>query len=125
MKKITPDAIYEGLPCSVVAVGCAKGIARKDDLRALISKDLQEDGYLSLNGMNKLIRANLRVKNRVIYKRGERPMLVEFAHGAGKGKKAIICVLGHYIYFDGKDYYSYFFNGKDQVVSVWYLKEEK
>lgn len=125
MKRIIPNVIYEGLPCSVVALGCAKGIAKKSDLGGLISNELQEDGYLSLNGMNKLIRANLRVQKRVIYKRGERPMLVAFAHGAGKGKKAIICVLGHYIYFDGKDYYSYFFNGKDQVVSVWYLKEEK
>ena len=124
MKRITPDAIYEGLPCSVVAVGCALGITRKNDLKALFSDELKADGYLSLNGMNKLIRANLNVKNRVNYKRGERPLLVEFAHGSGKGKKAVICVLGHYIYFDGKDYYSYFFNGQDRVVSVWYLEEE-
>lgn len=121
MKRIIPSDIYNRLPCSVVAVGCAKGIARKDDLKALISDDLQEDGYLSLNGMNKLVRANLNVKNRVNYKRGQRPMLREFAHSDGEGKKAIICVLGHYLYFDGRDYYSYFWNGKDQVVSVWFL----
>ena len=121
MKRIIPSDIYQGLPCSTVALGCAMGITSKNDLKGLKSNELKNDGYLSLNGMNKLVRANLNVKNRVNYKRGQRPMLREFAHSDSEGKKAIICVLGHYLYFDGRDYYSYFWNGKDQVVSVWFL----
>lgn len=123
MKRIIPLSIYEGLPCSAVAVGCALNVARKSDLKPLISNDLKPDGYLSLDGMNKLIRANLSVYKRENYKRGERPVLRDFAH-AHIGKKAVICVAGHYIYFDGRDYHSFFWNGKDQVVSVWYIGEE-
>lgn len=122
MKRIVPSDIYGYEPCSVVAVGCALGITEKNALKALKSNLLKDDGYLSLAGMNKLIRANLNVKKRVDYKRGERPLLVEFGH-SHKGQKAIICVLGHYVYFDGRDYHSFFWNGKDQVVCVWYLEE--
>lgn len=120
MKRMIPSKIYKGLPCSVVALGCAKGITEKSALRGLFSSELKDGGYLSLNAMNKLIRANIDVKKRVDFKRGQRPKLVEFAH-ENIGKKAIICLLGHFIYFDGKDYHSYFWNGKDDVVCVWYV----
>ena len=124
MKRIIPDAIYEHQPCSVVALGCAMGIARKSDLRPLKSAQLRADGYLSLRGMNELVRANLSVIRQEKFKRGERPVLRDFAH-AHLGQRAVICVLGHYIYFDGRDYYSYFWNGQDDVVSVWYLDDKK
>lgn len=122
MKRIVPNRMFEGVPCSAVAVGCAMGITSKTQISSLISEELTDDGYLSLNGMNKLIRANMAVKKRVNYKRGERPMLKEFAHADGKGKKAIICVAGHFIYFDGRDYHSFFWNGSDPVISVWYIE---
>lgn len=120
MKRIIPSDIYKEIPCSVVALGCALGITSKNDLEGLFSDELKADGYLSLNGMNKLIRAHIDVKKRVNYKRGERPILVEFAH-SHKGQKAVICVAGHFIYFDGRDYHSFFWNGGDPVISVWYV----
>lgn len=120
MKRIVPDAIYRGRPCSVVAVGCAAGISSTSGLEGLYSRLLRSDGYLSLRGMDALVRANLAVLRRVDYRRGKRPVLRDWAH-AHPGTKAVICVLGHYLYFDGKDYYSFLKNGGDEVVAVWEL----
>ena len=120
MKRIVPNEIYRELPCSVVAVGCALGIADSETLRGLCSSDLHDDGYLSLRSMNALIRANTGVRKQEYFKRGHRPVLRDFAH-EHLGSKAIICLLGHYVYYDGKDYHSFFWNGGDEVVSVWYL----
>ena len=121
MKRKTPDKIYEGLPCSVVATGCALGLTDRGTVRDLVSDELKSDGYLSLNGMNTLIRSKLAVIRRANFKRGERPALRDWAH-ENLGNKAIVCVLGHYLYFDGRDYHSFLWNGGDPVVSVWYLK---
>lgn len=123
MKRIEPSSIYNFKPCSMVAVGCAVGCTDEDALNSLKSASLHSDGYLSLKGMESLIKANLSVEKSVYYKRGERPVLRDFAH-ANEGRKAIVCLLGHYVYFDGHDYYSFFKNGGDQVVKVWYLKGE-
>lgn len=119
MKRIIPDDIYRGLPCSTVAVGCALGITGTAPLEALVSGSLKADGYLSLKGMNALIRANLAVKRRTDFKQGKRPLLREYAHT--HSAPAIICVTGHFLYYDGKDYWSFFYNGGDEVVSVWEL----
>ena len=122
MKRIIPAEVYRGLPCSIVAVGCALGLSEKAALRGLKSPELKKGGYLSLKPMNELVRANLAVKKRVDYRRGERPALREWAHD-NIGQSAVICVLGHYLFFDGRDYYSFLFNGGDEVVAVWYLAE--
>lgn len=121
MKRMTPDVIFNAKPCSAVAIGCAKGITRRSAVQALCSPSLREGGYLSLKDMNALVRANLEVAKRENFKRGERPLLREFAK-QHRGQKAIVCVVGHYVYFDGKDYWSYFWNGGDEVVSVWYIE---
>lgn len=118
MKRVLPKDIYRGHPCSVVAVGCALGVGVRDDL---FSDELKSDGYLSLKSMNSLIRSKLKVVKRVNFKRGERPILCEWAH-ENFGKKAIICLEGHFIYFDGEDYYSFFWNGSDKIVTVWYIE---
>ena len=120
MKRILPAKIYEGIPCSAVAVGCALGCADKKATDALMSPELKDDGYLSLDGMNRLIRSNLGVTRRVNFRRGERPALRDWAH-ANLGTRAVVCVLGHYLYFDGRDYHSFLWNGGDEVVSVWEL----
>ncbi len=120
MKRITPDDIYRGLPCSTVALGCALGYTEREDVAGLRSAGLTEDGYLSLRGMNALVRARTRVRKVVSFKRGERPALRDFAH-ENIGHRAIICLLGHFVYFDGRDYHSFFKNGSDPVVQVWYL----
>lgn len=81
---------------------------------------LKSDGYLSLDGLNGLIRAHSLVIKRENFRRGERPALRDFAH-SHLGRRAVVCVLGHYLYFDGRDYHSFLWNGGDPVVSVWYL----
>lgn len=121
MKRVVPNDIYKNFPCSVVAIGCATGKARRSDVQALCSPRLQHGGYLSLRDMNALVRANLAVTKQDTFKRGERPLLRELAK-QHRGQKAIVCVVGHYVYFDGKDYWSYFWNGGDEVVSVWYIE---
>ncbi len=120
MKRITPSDIYQGLPCSVVAVGCALNIADISGLAGLVSDDLHDDGYLSLDGCNRLIRANMTVLRTDYFKRGERPALRDWAH-EHMGQRTVVCVLGHFLYFDGRDYHSFFWNGGDPVVKVWYL----
>lgn len=120
MKRIIPDKIYEGEPCSVVAVGCALGVTGTL-VECLFSRELHSDGYLSLDGMNRLIRSNLKVERRLNFRRGERPTLREYA-ATYSGKRAIVCVAGHFLYFDGRNYYSFFKNGGDPVISAWILK---
>ena len=120
MKRILPNAMYRRKPCSVVAVGCALG-ASSDALTALTAPELRSDGYLTLDGMNRLIRAHMAVKRRFKYSRGDRPTLREFCH-AFSGR-AIVCVTGHYVYVEGGDYYSFFYNGKDEVISAWILED--
>lgn len=120
MKRVIPDDIYRGLPCSVVSAGCALGIDDLSRLSALFSGDLHDDGYLSLDGMNRLVRANMGVLRCEYFKRGQRPELCDFAR-AHEGQRAIICLLGHFIFFDGQDYHSFFENEEDPVVKVWYL----
>lgn len=117
MKRIVPSDIYRGLPCSVVAVGCALKIASRDALRALTSPLLHGDGYLSLDGMNRLVRANMAVKRRRNFRRGERPCLRDFCHGFDG--KAVVCVSGHFVYVENGNYYSFFKNGNDEVIAVW------
>ena len=119
MKRIIPPDIYRGLPCSVVALGTAMGV--KDKTQLIMPDDLKADGYLSLNGMSKYIRGKVEVQKKLNYKRGDRPALRDFVHGH-EGKKAIVCCLGHFVYVDGRDYHSYFYNGGDEVVCAWILK---
>ena len=119
MKRIIPNDIYLEKPCSMVAVGTARGETDRRKLKT--PEGLKADGYLSLNNMTKYIKENLGKAKKVVYKRGERPLLREWVH-SNIGKKAIVCCLGHFVYVDGKDYYSYFPNGGDEVVCVWILE---
>lgn len=119
MKRITPDTVYKGLPCSMVAVGEALGIADRSAVEALRRPELKPDGYLSLRGMNALVRANFAAR-REDYRRGGRPLLREWARA--HKRPAIVCVKGHYVYYDGRDYHSFYWNGGDEVVAAWELE---
>ena len=113
MNRHVPSPALQMVPCSVVAVASALG--RRPDG----SPQLRPDGYATLAAANKFIRANLPIKRRKDFKRGERPLLRDL-HFTGK---AIVCVLGHYIYLDGEDYYSFFENENDDVVAVWEIDD--
>jgi len=124
--RINPPAVYNGLPCSMVAVGCALGYTSIKDIEKLRSPLLHKDGYLPLNGGNKLIRQNLPIKRggRTDYRRGERPTLRQWLNDH-PGGPAVICVYGHLLYTDGTGkYYSFFDNLDDDVVSSWELEKE-
>ena len=120
MRRILPDDIYRGLPCSAVALGCALGIKEKDKVE--IPEGLRKDGYLSLSGMNKFIRPRIKVRRRVDFPKGRRPILRDVVKG--NDLKAIVCCKGHFVYVDKENYYSFFRNGNDDVIALWWLAEE-
>lgn len=113
-----PEKYLYDMPCSIVAIASAK---RNIDIKTetILPDILKENGYLDLNSMNKLIRANFSVKKKQYFKRTERIHLENFLES--NTEKCIICVYGHYIYVNGEDYWSFFPNEKDKIVCIWYL----
>lgn len=131
MKNIIPVPAYEEIPCTVVACGCALDYFRKapagsskfDALRAAMELQYHDDGYLSLQGTNKLVRSLFEVPRGGYryYKRNERKQLFQCDFD---GKNAIVMVLGHCIFVTGDGYYSFFDNHSDDVVAVWIVEDE-
>lgn len=118
--RITPSNIYNNLPCSIVAVGCALGDEEGKIIKEV--EGLKDDGYLTLDNMNRYIRSQLPVQKKEYFRKGERLLLGDFL--MGNKRRAVVCLLGHYVYVDGENYYSFFKNEYDEVVCVWWLKEE-
>lgn len=116
MNQIVPNELYEDQPCSVVAIGCAMGGNVLPVVRT------KEDGYATLRDINVAVRENLQVARYNYYPRETRPNLWQLMQERKKGR-AVVCVLGHYVYCDfGKsEYYSFFDNAMDRVVAVWEL----
>ena len=121
--KITPSERFNGIPCSMVALYYAykniynQRIAVEEIIRT------RPDGYLALSKMNNYINMFFKVKKAQQYGSTKRFSLDDFLKT--NDKKCIICVLGHYIYVDGKNYYSFFDNEKDKIVKIWYVEEIK
>ena len=113
MKRVKPSDKLRGVPCSMVAVACARGVDRPD-----MGVEVK-DGYATLASMNKYVRRLLNVRRQVKFRRGERPLLRDL-HLQGR---AVVCCYGHYVYLDGETYYSFFKNSGDEVVSFWELEE--
>lgn len=111
MKRRKPSDKLRGKPRSIVAVSCAT----KNPTGSPV---LKSDGYATLTAINDYIRRNLKVLRRVNYRRGERPRLRDL-HLDGRG---IVCVLGHYLYVDHEEYWSFFRNEDDRVVAVWQIE---
>ncbi|MBR5178950.1 MAG: hypothetical protein IKW90_09165 [Lachnospiraceae bacterium] len=122
MSRLSPAPVFHSLPCSIVSVGCALGFSRDKTIEKAEEIGLKDDGYLTLENMNKFIRSLLSVQKKEYYKRGTRPLLEEFLRG--NKKRAVVCLLGHYVYVDKENYYSFFQNERDEVVCVWWLKNE-
>ena len=120
VKRRDPSDIYRGVPCSVVAVGTAKGATAGAWDWLVFPEKLRDDGYLSLAEMDRFIRRYLPVRRREYYRRGERPTLLEYLRTSAH--RAVICVRGHYLYADRNTYYSFLKNGRDEVISVWILE---
>lgn len=115
-----PLPVYNGKPCSVVAVGCALGYTTKDQVETLQPEGIYPDGYLPLEAGNRFIRNSLPVQKREYFKRGMRPKLKEILEN--NIRRAVICCYGHLVYAEGELYYSFFDNYNDDVVSIWWLK---
>lgn len=117
--RITPKSKYLDRPCSYVSTGCAYEDITGERFTAPLPEGLSETGRATLNQLNTYVRAHLKVKKKVYYKRAERIKLREFlAENTGH---AVVVVLGHAIYVNGKDYWSFFKNANDDVVCAWYL----
>ena len=98
-------------PCLITAVRCACD-------KPVGKPEFKDGGYATLYAANRWIRDNLKVKKRINYYNGERPRLKDL-HLDGR---AIVCVLGHYLYLDHETYWSFFRNSQDEVVTMWILE---
>jgi hypothetical protein len=129
MERIVPANAYASLPCTIVACGSALECMEKAPAGSCMKQvrqdadqlDYHADGYLSLEGTNKLVRGLMKVKRGgyKYYKRNERRKLRDFDF---TDKQAIVMVYGHCIFVDGHTYTSYFNNELDDVVAVWELE---
>ena len=121
--QITPSERFNGTPCSMVALYYAykniynQRIAVEEIIRT------RPDGYLALSKMNNYINMFFKVKKAQQYGKDKRFSLNEFLKT--NDKKCVVCLLGHYIYVDGKNYFSFFDNEKDKVVKIWYVEARK
>ena len=120
MRRIVPKDFYLDLPCSVVSIGCASemlyGSFDYGKIKEFSEQASANGNYATLRSVNVQVRKFLKVKKYTYYSRAERKTLKEFS-----GIKAVVCVLGHYVFLNGGTYYSYFDNGNDKVVAVWEL----
>ena len=118
--RYNPSANLYNTPCSIVALDTAY----RDIYNEFIAIDeivrTRPDGYLALSKMQVYIKLLFKVKKSIQYTKKNRFKLKEFLQN--NDKKCIICLLGHYIYVDGKNYYSFFQNLEDEVVKIWYVE---
>jgi len=121
--QITPNERFRGMPCSMVSLY----YAYKDIYKQFIKVDeivkTRPDGYLALSKMNMYCNLLFHVKNAKQYGKEKRFTLKEFLNS--NDKQCIVCLLGHYIYVDKKNYYSFFNNDYDKVVKIWELDKIK
>jgi len=117
-----PSQKYRGLPCSYVGTGTAYEEIYGKEFVMPLPQGLREDGWLTLENINRFFRSVIPVRKKQYFRRNERPVLRDFL--AENTEKCGVCVYGHFIYVDGKDYWSFFDNEEDPVVCVWFVKEE-
>jgi len=117
--RITPKSKYLDQPCSYVGTGCAYEDITGKRFTASLPEGLSDTGRATLQQLNGYVREHLKVKKKVYYRRAERFKLRDFL--AGNTDRAVIVVLGHAIYANGQDYWSFFKNENDEVVCIWYL----
>lgn len=117
--RITPNRKYNGLPCSYVGTGCAFEDITGQRFKEKLPEGLREDGWATMKQLNAYVREHLPVKKKVYYTRAERFKLRDFL--ANNTGRAGVCVLGHFIYVNGQNYWSFFNNLNDDVVCVWYI----
>lgn len=121
--RIEPSERYYDKPCSYVAVGCAYENIFNKKFEVGLPSGLKNDGYLSLNFMDKFAREILSIKKKTYFKRDQRIRLKDFLKD--NRKKYCVCVLGHFLYVNNGDYWSFFENEEDYIVCVWEIEESE
>lgn len=131
MRQVVPSDSYNNIPCTIVACGCGLDYFRKckggqskfDVINIASNLAYHSDGYLTLQGTNRLVRSLFKVTRGgyMYFKRGTRPKLSEYDF---EGKNAIVMVLGHCIFVTGNEYHSFFENGNDDIVAIWFVDGE-
>ena len=117
-----PNPKYHNFPCSVVGTGTAYEYLTGNPFSMDMPKGIKDNGYLPLSNEDAYIRQFLKVKKKKYYQRKDRITLARFLNDY-KGTAAV-CVLGHFIFVDNGDYWSFFDNDEDPVVCVWFLDRE-
>lgn len=138
MHQIVPSEKYSGMPCSLVALNCmADYYGLIKDCKAVIKANditYKDDGYLTLDGFNRLLRASWGkacVRKSIYFKQGERIKLKDFPKYTKElhsknglvAPVACITVLGHSVFAVDNSYYSFFDNNDDEIVRIWYINE--
>lgn len=117
-----PAGRYQNLPCSYVGAGCAWEALYNTPFAQPLPDGLRKNGYLPLKAMDAYLRRLFPIRKKIYFKRTQRPALREFL--AKNKSLAIICVYGHCLFANKKDYVSFFDNDDDDVVCVWYIQQE-
>lgn len=119
------DKLLELLSCSTLSLSCAMANRYTPEDRMPTLEDIKRgihfyhEGYRSLKDMNKVVRFMFNVRKYRYFTKKERVPLKKIKTLGGE--RAIICVLGHYIYVENDNYYSFFNNDNDLVVAIWFL----
>ncbi len=113
----TPEEELKSIPCSVLAVGLRLKALKKKPTDMNINYD--GDGYCKLKDMDTALRINCKVSRYHYIKKGYRKKLKEYTLFPGK---YVVCVLGHYIYVEQDNYYSFFDNSEDIVIAWWRIR---
>ena len=121
--QITPNERFSGKPCSMIALYYAYRQIYKQNIAVEEIVRTRPDGYLALSKMNMYINLLFHVKKAKQYGSSKRFALKEFIQS--NDKQCIVCVLGHYIFVDGKNYFSFFNNDYSKVVKIWELDKIK
>lgn len=118
--RFNPSQKLNEFPCSVVALASATDLSHfnNEEIKEIMNH-CKKDGYMSLKCMDKMIKKFYNLKEEREYKTYERPTLEHFLNT--NNRNAIVCVVGHFIYVEGSDYFSFFNNDKDKIVKVWYI----
>lgn len=111
MKRETPNAKFQNMSRSSLALTCAAG-------HKIFTPTLKDDKDLSLNKMNVAVRDALDIKKYKYYTKDERAKLKDI-HIVGK---AIASVSGKYVFVDNETYWSYDDMENEEVIAVWFIR---
>lgn len=117
--RIEPDNKYRKTPCSYIGIGCAYENIYGRDFDVLKSEDLSS--YPFVKDIDKYIRQYFKVDDMHYLKGSERITFKQFL--ATNTKECLVYVYGHFMYVNGKDYWSFYNVDHCEVVCIWYLDE--